>query len=69
MWLNDLEIDKRYAAWPSSLQTLFQRVYPGQLPQVARDIHNLIVPLDMNEIKDMELAATSLQSLVRRLVP
>lgn len=69
MWLNDLEIDKRYAAWPSSLQTLFQRVYPGQLPQVARDIHNLIVPLDMKEIKDMELAATSLQSLVRRLVP
>lgn len=69
MWLNDLEVDKRYAIWPSNLRTLFQRVYPGQLPQVARDIHNLIVPLDMNEIKDMELAATSLHSLVRRLVP
>lgn len=69
MWLNDLEVDKRYAAWPSSLPTLFQRVYPGQLPQIARDIHNLIVPIDMNDIKDLELAATSLQSLVRRLVP
>jgi UDP-glucose:glycoprotein glucosyltransferase len=69
MWLNDLEVDKRYAAWPSSLPTLFQRVYPGQLPQLARDIHNLIVPIDMNDIKDLELAATSLQSLVRRLVP
>ncbi|KIX00898.1 uncharacterized protein Z518_09963 [Rhinocladiella mackenziei CBS 650.93] len=69
MWLNDLEQDKRYAAWPSTLPSLFQRVYPGQLPQLARDIHNLIVPVDMTDIKDIELVATSLQSLVRRLVP
>ncbi|EXJ73532.1 uncharacterized protein A1O5_03293 [Cladophialophora psammophila CBS 110553] len=69
MWLNDLEQDKRYAGWPSSLRSLFQRTYPGQLPQVARDIHNLVVPIDMSNIKDIELAATSLQSLVRRQVP
>ena len=69
MWLNDLEVDKRYATWPSSLHSLFQRVYPGQLPQLARDIHNLIVPIDMTDIKDLELASTSLQSMVRRLVP
>ncbi len=69
MWLNDLEQDKRYAAWPSSLRTLFQRTYPGQLPQVARDIHNLVVPIDMGNIKDIELVCTSLQSLVRRSVP
>ncbi|OQV08670.1 hypothetical protein CLAIMM_12901 isoform 3 [Cladophialophora immunda] len=69
MWLNDLEQDRRYAGWSSSLRSLFQRTYPGQLPQVSRDIHNLIVPLDMGNIKDIELAATSLQSLVRRQVP
>ncbi|OAP58443.1 hypothetical protein AYL99_07533 [Fonsecaea erecta] len=69
MWLNDLEQDKRYAGWSSSLRSLFQRTYPGQLPQVSRDIHNLIVPIDMGNIKDIELAATSLQSLVRRQVP
>lgn len=69
MWLNDLEQDKRYAAWPSSLRTLFQRLYPGQLPQVARDIHNLIVPINITAIKDIELAATALQSLVTRTIP
>lgn len=69
MWLNDLEKDKRYSSWPTSLRTLFQRTYPGQLPQVARDIHNLIVPIDMNDIKDIELVATALQGLVRRTVP
>ncbi|KAJ9611233.1 killer toxin resistant protein [Cladophialophora chaetospira] len=69
MWLNDLEQDKRYAAWPSALRTLFQRTYPGQLPQIGRDIHNLVVPIDMGNIKDIELVSTSLQSLVRRSVP
>lgn len=69
MWLNDLEQDKRYDSWPSSLRTLFQRTYPGQLPQVARDIHNLVVPINMSNVKDIELVAASLQSLVRRLVP
>lgn len=69
MWLNDLEQDKRYSGWPSNLRTLFQRVYPGQLPQIARDIHNLIVPIDMSNPRDIELAATALQNLVRRSVP
>lgn len=69
MWLNDLEQDKRYASWPSALRNLFQRVYPGQLPQLRRDIHNLVVPVDMGNVKDIELVATSLQGLVRRQVP
>ncbi|EXJ89936.1 hypothetical protein A1O3_03003 [Capronia epimyces CBS 606.96] len=69
IWLNDLEQDKRYASWPSALRNLFQRVYPGQLPQLRRDVHNLVVPIDMGSIKDIELVATSLQGLVRRQVP
>ncbi|KAK6378950.1 killer toxin resistant protein [Exophiala oligosperma] len=69
MWLNDLEQDKRYAGWPSSLRALFARVYPGQLPQVARDIHNLVVPIDMTDVKDIELVTTALQNLVKRSVP
>ena len=69
MWLNDLEQDKRYADWSSSLRSLFQRTYPGQLPQVARDIHNVIVPINVGHPKDIEIVATALQSLVKRLVP
>lgn len=69
IWLNDLERDKRYAGWPSRLGALFQRLYPGQLPPVARDIHNLVMPIDMGNIRDIELVATALQNLVKRLVP
>ena len=69
IWMNDLEQDKRYEEWPKELTALFQRSYPGQLPSVARDIHNLIVPIDISKRKDLELVTMSLQSLVKRNVP
>jgi UDP-glucose:glycoprotein glucosyltransferase len=69
IWMNDLEQDKRYESWPKELTALFQRSYPGQLPSVARDIHNLIVPIDVSNVKDLELVTMSLQSLVKRTVP
>ena len=69
IWMNDLEQDKRYQTWPASLTALFQRSYPGSLPSVARDIHNLIVPFDPTNLKDLEMVTTALQSLVKRNVP
>jgi UDP-glucose:glycoprotein glucosyltransferase len=69
IFLNDLELDKRYANWPVSLMALFQRQYPGQLPSVARDIHNIIVPFNVESSKDISLVVTNLQSLVTRKVP
>ncbi|RMD39831.1 hypothetical protein DV735_g5294, partial [Chaetothyriales sp. CBS 134920] len=69
LWLNDLEKDKRYSQWPKYLVGLFQRGRPGQLPPLARDIHNLIVPFDVADIKDIELVVKHLQSLVKGNVP
>ena len=48
---------------------LLQRTYPGQLPTVKRDIHNLIIPLDLTDTKDLDLLVDSLQSFVLRKVP
>jgi UDP-glucose:glycoprotein glucosyltransferase len=69
IFMNDLEQDKRYAGWPTTLTGLFQRTYPGQLPSVAKDIHNIIVPFHVDDIKELELVVTALQSLVKRKVP
>ena len=69
MWLNDIDKDKRYQTWPSHLSALLQRTYPGQLPTVRRDIHNLIVPVDLADSKDLQLIVESLQSFVKRTVP
>jgi UDP-glucose:glycoprotein glucosyltransferase len=69
MWLNDIEQDKRYIGWPSELNALLQRTYPGQLPQVRRDIHNLIIPVDLANLKDLNMIVEVLQNFVKRQVP
>lgn len=46
-----------------------QRTYPGQLPTVRRDIHNVVIPLDLTDLKDIELLVESLQTFVKRIIP
>ena len=69
MWLNDIEKDKRYQSWPTELSSLLQRTFPGQLPSVRRDIHNLIIPVDLASLKELELIIETLQSFIKRTVP
>ncbi|KAK5168775.1 killer toxin resistant protein [Saxophila tyrrhenica] len=69
MWLNDIEKDKRYAEWPSSVSALLQRTYPGQLPPVRRDIHNLIIPIDFSSYADVTLVVENIQMFVKRTLP
>ncbi|KAL8794549.1 MAG: hypothetical protein Q9195_002884 [Heterodermia aff. obscurata] len=66
IWLNDIEKDKRYEGWPSHSSALLQRTYPGQLPSVRRDIHNVVIPMDLTDIKDVELLVESIQMFVKR---
>jgi UDP-glucose:glycoprotein glucosyltransferase len=69
MWLNDIEKDKRYSGWSSQLSALMQRTFPGQLPTCRRDIHNLIIPVNLADPQDLQMIVESLQSFVRRTVP
>jgi UDP-glucose:glycoprotein glucosyltransferase len=69
MWMNDIEKDKRYEEWDTSITALLQRTYPGQLPPVAKDIHNLIVPIDFSSFTDVTLVTENLQSFVKRKLP
>jgi len=69
IWLNDIEKDVRYSKWSKSLSHLLQRTYPGQLPQVRRDIHNVVVPIDLTNIKDLDLVVNTLQTLIKRAFP
>ena len=48
---------------------LLQRTYPGQLPTVRRDIQNVVIPLDLTDLKDIELLVESLQTFVKRTIP
>ncbi|KAI9723776.1 MAG: hypothetical protein M1812_001076 [Candelaria pacifica] len=66
LWLNNLEKDKRYEGWPTSPQALLQRTYPGQLPSVRRDIHNLLIPVDLTKAEDVNLIVDEIQGFVKR---
>ena len=69
IWLNDIEKDKRYQDWPSELQAFLQRTYPGQLPSVRRELHNLVIPLDLADLQEVELVVATLQNFIKRTVP
>ena len=69
LWLNDIEKDKRYAGWQTHLAHLLQRTYPGQLPQVRKDIFNLVIPVDLSLSSDVELVIEQLSSFVKRKLP
>lgn len=69
MWLNDIEKDKRYEKWPTSNSAFLQRTYPGQLPNVRRDLHNLVIPVDFSDHADVRMITEGLQSYVKRLIP
>ncbi|KAI9843554.1 MAG: hypothetical protein M1837_006230 [Sclerophora amabilis] len=69
IWMNNLEKDKRYSGWPRSVTAFLQRTYPGQLPNVRRDLHNLIVPVDFGSLESLTMIVQQLQTFVKRPVP
>ncbi|GES62817.1 UDP-glucose [Aspergillus terreus] len=69
IWLNDLEKDAKYEGWPSDLTAFLQRTYPGQLPPVRRDAHNIVVPVDLTKAEDMNLVVQTIQVFVKKKIP
>ncbi|KAI9836530.1 MAG: hypothetical protein M1838_005007, partial [Thelocarpon superellum] len=69
LWMNNLERDKRYQEWPSSVTALLRPTYPGQLPALRRDLHTLVVPVDLTVPDDVTVVVEQLQSFVMRKIP
>jgi len=68
IWLNNIVKDKRYQDWPPSIWGLLQH-FGGGLPQVRKDIFNLIVPVDFTNLEDVKVVVEQLLSFMKRLVP
>lgn len=45
-YVNDLETDRNYRTWPSSLQEMLRPTYPGMLRSVRKNIFHLVVVID-----------------------
>jgi Glucosyltransferase 24/Thioredoxin-like domain/UDP-glucose:Glycoprotein Glucosyltransferase len=50
VYLNDIEKDKQYSAWPSALQVLLQPAW--QLPQLRRNLFNVVNFGDFSSLKN-----------------
>lgn len=46
VYINDIENDKMYKNWPTSLQDMLRAMYPGMLRNVKRNIFHLIMIID-----------------------
>ncbi len=69
IWLNNIEKDQRYQAFSSSLMSLLNPGMAGSLPQVRRDIFNLVVPVDFSNPEDIRLIVDQLLAFMKRMVP
>lgn len=68
IWLNNIEKDKRYKEFSPSIWTLLQH-FGGGLPQVRKDIFNLVVPVDLTKVEDVALVTEQLMAFMKRLIP
>ena len=54
-FINDLENDKMYKNWPSSIQDLLRPSYPGMLKNVRKNIYNLVMIIDASKAVNHDL--------------
>ena len=46
IYINDIENDKVYRNWPSSIQDLLRPTYPGMLRNVRKNLYHLVLIVD-----------------------
>ncbi|KDN41684.1 glycosyltransferase family 24 protein [Tilletiaria anomala UBC 951] len=58
-WWNDLEKDDVFAHWPRDFKTLLQPLWPGQFPQIARNVFHVVLALDLSRKESCRFLAES----------
>ncbi|EMR65319.1 putative udp-glucose:glycoprotein glucosyltransferase protein [Eutypa lata UCREL1] len=48
---------------------LMQMTYPGQIPPIAKDIFNVIIPVDFSNPDDLSLVIEQIQAFIKRQLP
>ncbi|XP_069103600.1 UDP-glucose:glycoprotein glucosyltransferase 1-like [Argopecten irradians] len=54
-YLNDLETDRKYKNWPSSVQDILRPTFPGMLRHVAKNFFHMVFVVDPMEKNSREL--------------
>lgn len=54
-YINDIETDPMYRNWPSSLQDMLRRAYPGMLRNVRKNIYHLVFIVDPSKKESFDI--------------
>lgn len=55
IYINDIENDKIYRNWPSSIQDLLRPTYPGMLRNVRKNLYHLVLIVDPSKKESFDL--------------
>jgi UDP-glucose:glycoprotein glucosyltransferase len=68
VWMNDLEFDKEYKRWGSSVMDMLRPTFPGMMRSVRKNFFNLILVIDPIKHEGRELLKMS-ENFVSNLAP
>lgn len=54
VFLNDLETERQYRAWPRNLASLLQPMFMGGMPRVARNLFTLVFVIDPGTVEGLK---------------
>lgn len=66
LWLNDFEKDKLYSKFYPSISRILDPHYPGQFHQIRKNIHSIVVPVDLSSEEEIFLVTRNLKSFISR---
>uniref|UniRef100_T1KNA5 UDP-glucose:glycoprotein glucosyltransferase n=1 Tax=Tetranychus urticae TaxID=32264 RepID=T1KNA5_TETUR len=55
MYVNDIENDKMYRSWSSSLQDMLRPTYPGMLRNVRKNMYHLVLIIDPSKKESFDI--------------
>lgn len=69
IWWNNIEKDKKYSTWSSSINSLLRPTQPGAFQNVKRNLWNVVLVLDMTQRSTYGVIAQQVRSLIQRGLP
>ncbi|EKM75357.1 hypothetical protein AGABI1DRAFT_46617 [Agaricus bisporus var. burnettii JB137-S8] len=68
VWFNDIENDPKYMRGNPSVRGVLQ-AYPGSMPNVRRNLFNIILVLDLRQSSNIQLIGTLVYNVVSKGLP
>jgi UDP-glucose:glycoprotein glucosyltransferase len=68
-WWNDMEKDKRYSSWSSSILPLMRSPSNGQFHTIKRNLFNIILVLDLSQTANIHFIAGPVANIIERTFP